>query len=236
MLIQLVIIQIITFIGLIFLLRFLFSRNLNSALNSLKALHEENLVKESQLTEELRRAKEERDAEIKRGKEQASLLIEEAKKEAINLSFKIEEGAKITAEKIISQGKEEVNRFKEKAKKDLQGESLNYAVWLIGHFFTEENKGALQIQFINEIIKEVAEVPKEKFSVSTSNIKVISSCPLQEQQRENLQKVLSEKLGGIPKLEEVVNRELIVGLILEMGGLIIDGTLKNRLRKFVTEI
>ncbi len=236
MLTQLVIIQIITFIGLIFLLRFLFLRNLNSALNSLKVLHEENLVKESQLTEELRRAKEERDAEIKRGKEQASVLIEEAKKEAINLSFKIEDGAKITAEKIISQGKEEVNRFKEKAKKDLQGESLNYAVWLIGHFFTEENKGALQIQLINEIIKEVAEVPKEKFSVSTSNIKIISSYPLQEQQRENLQKVLSEKLGGIPKLEEVVNRELIVGLILEMGGLIIDGTLKNKLRKFVTEI
>jgi len=233
MVIQLLIIQIITFIALIFFLRFLFSRNLNSALGRLNSLHEENLVKEAQLTEELQRAREEKEAEIRRGKEEAALVLDEGKKEAINLRLKMEEDAKATVEKIISQGKEEVEKIKEKMGKELQNESLNLALKLIEQTFTEENKEDLQHKFINEIIQEISELSKERFSVATDIVKVFSSHPLTSEQREKLQKVLNDKLGSVPKLEETVNKELISGLILEMSGLIIDGTLKNRLRRVI---
>ncbi len=236
MVIQLLVIQIITFIALIFLLRFLFSRNLNSALGRLNSLHEENLVKETQLTEELQRAQEEKEAEIRRGKEEAAAVVEEAKKEAIKLRLKMEEDSKAAAEKIIFQGKEEAEKFREKMNKELQSESLDLALKLIELTFNEENKQDLQLQFINEIIQEISELPKERFSVPADTVKVSSSYPLPQGEREKLQKVIAEKLGNSPKLEEVVNRELISGLILEMSGLIIDGTLKNRLRRTVQQI
>ena len=80
MLIQLLIINVLIFAGLILFLRFIFSRGLNTAVSKLNQLQEENSARESQLNEELRRAQEESEAQIKRGKEEVEAIIEEAKK------------------------------------------------------------------------------------------------------------------------------------------------------------
>lgn len=236
MLIQLLIIQIITFIALLFVLRLLFRRNLDTALNRLNALHEENLVKEAQLTQELKRAQEEKEAEVKKGREEGAALVEEAKKEALKLRLKIEGEARAQAEKIIEEGKEEVKKLKEKLSKEIQNQSLELALNLIAKTFTEKNKEDLQHQFITEIIDEVAQLPRERFTVSTDKVRVISSYSLEDTQRRNLEKVLEEKLGTHSRLEEIINKELISGLILEIGGLVIDGSLKNRLRKAILEL
>lgn len=233
MLIQLLIIQIITFTGLLILLRILFARNLKAALERLNALHEENLAKEVELTEELKRAKEERDAQVQKGKTEAQALLEEAKQEAINLRLKMEGEAKLKAEKILLQGQEEAQKLKEELSKEMQNLSITLAVEMIEEAFTEQNKEDLQVQFTNEIIEELAKLPQDKFSVASHNIKVISSHPLRDEQRKNLKRVLSAKLGFSPELEESVNKELISGLVLEMNGLVIDGTLKNKLRRII---
>jgi F-type H+-transporting ATPase subunit b len=231
MLIQLLIIQIITFIALIFVLRFLSMRHLTVALNRLNALYDENLRRETQLTEELKRAQEEKEAEIRKGKEEAGALIEEAKKEAIKLRLKLEEEAKANVEKIIAQAKEETERLKEKLKQEIQNQSLDLAMKMIEQTFTEKDKEDLQHQFITEIIDEIAKLSQDEFTVSADKVKVVSSYPLEGGQREKLKRVLEERLGFSPILEETVNKELISGLTLEIGGLVIDGSLRNRLRR-----
>ncbi len=233
MLIQLIVIQILTFGLLIFLLRFLFVRNLNTASTRLNTLLEENMTKETQLTEELKRAKEERDAEIKRGKFEAAAIIEEAKNDSVKLRLKLEVEAKQQIAKMMLLAKEDTDNLKEKIIKETHELSLSIAVEMIEKTFTDENKEDLQDKFINDTIKEVAAVPQDRFPVISGGVKVISSFPLKDNQRENLRAVLRDKLGSEPLLEESVNRELISGLFLEMNGLIIDGTLKNRLRQVI---
>lgn len=231
MLIQLLIINVILFLALVFVLRFLFTRNVNVALNRLNALYDENLRREAQLSEELKRAQEEKEAEIRKGKEEAAALIEEAKKEAIKMRLKLEKEAKNNAQKIIADAKSETEKLKEKLKEDLQNQSLEMALNLIEQTFTEKNKEDLQHQFITEIIEEIAKLSQDKFTVSADKVKVISSYPLEDRQRENLKKILQQRLGFNPVLEETVNKELISGLLLEIGGLVIDGSLRNRLYK-----
>lgn len=233
MLIQLIVIQIFTFGLLLFLLRSLFVRNLNTASSRLNNLLEENMVKETQLTEELKRAKEERDAEIRRGKLEAVAIIEEAKNDSVKLRLKLEEEAKEQIAKVMSFAKEDADKLKEKVIKETRELSLSIAVEMIEKTFTDENKEELQDKFINDTIKEIAAVPQERFPPASGSVKVVSSFPLKEIQRCNLKQILYEKLGANLTLDEAVNRELISGLLLEMNGLIIDGTLKNRLRQVI---
>jgi ATP synthase F1 delta subunit len=233
MLIQLLAIQIVTFIAIIFLLRFLFSRHLKVALDRLNTLHEENLTKEEELNEELKRAKAESQAEIEKGKEEAESIIEDSKREATRLRLTLEDEAKAQAAKIVAMGKIEAEKLKQNVSKDMQAQSVELASRMISELLIEADKVALQYQFANEIIEEISQLAKEQFNVQSKDIKVTSSYPLLDRQRDELKKVLSKKLEGDFEIKEQIDAKLIGGLILDIGGMVIDGTLKNKLQRII---
>ncbi len=237
MLIQLLIIQIITFIGIIFLLKYLFSRHLKSALERLNVLHEENLAKEEELNEELKRAKEESQAQIKQGKIEAELIIEDASKEAQRIRMKTEEQAKLQAGEIVASGRLEVEKLKVSVIKDIQGQSVELASKMIAQLLTETDKIALQYEFANGIIKEISELSREHFNIQGNAIvKVTSSFPLLDRQRDEIKNVLAQKIGKEIELNQQLDPKLIGGLILEVGGMVIDGTLKNKLQRIIPHL
>lgn len=233
MLIQLLIIQFVTFVGIIFLLRFLFARNLKSALDRLNVLHEENLAKEEELKEELRRAKEEGQAQIQQGKDEAEKIIEEAGKEAQRVRMNMEALAREQAEKIINDGKIDVEKFRVSAVKDIQAQSIELASRMIAELLTETDKIALQYEFANGIIEEISHLPKGQFNVEGNKVKVVSSFLLLDRQRDELKRVLAEKVGKEIELNEQIDPKLIGGLTVELGGMVIDGTLKNKLQRII---
>ncbi len=233
MLLNLFIILTIIFIGIYFLLRFLYSYFLNVAQARLNNLHEENLVKEQQLTEELKRAKAEGEAEIKRARDEAGLIIEEARNESVKLRMQLEDAAKIQVDKIITDGNIEAERAKEKYLKDAEAHSLDLAMKLVAQLLSEKDKESLQEEFISETISEIAKLPKDQFSIVSDKVKVSSSQLLRKDQKENLQQLLKEKTGKDMIFEEILKKDLIGGLIVEIGGLVIDGTIKNKLQRIL---
>lgn len=236
MLIQLLILQFITFIGIIFLLRFLFARQLKSALQRLNVLHEENLAKEEELKEELRRAKEESQMQIQQGKDEADLIIEEAGKEAQRIRMNMEAQAKQQADKIVSDGHLEVEKLKVSVIKDIQAQSVELASRMIAELLTEADKIALQYEFANGVIEEISRLPKEQFNVQGNQVKVVSSFLLLDRQRDALKRVLAEKIGKEIELNEQIDPKLIGGLTIELGGMVIDGTLKNKLQRIIPHL
>jgi len=236
MLVQLLIIQIITFAAFILLLRYLFTRNLKSALGRLNTLHEENLAKEEELTEELKRAKEESQAQIQAGKEEAELIIEEANKEAARMRLSMEEEAKKRVEQIIADGKQENEKLKLSVVKTIQAQSVELASRMIAELLNETDKIALQYELVNGIIEEISRLPKEQFNVKNAQVKTTSGFALLDRQKEQLKTVLKEKIGRDIELSQQIDAGLIGGLIVEMSGMIIDGTLKNKLQKIIPHL
>ena len=231
MLPQLIALQVITFIALALLLKMLFSRHLNSALNRLKKLQHETLMRENQLKEELDKAKSDHQAEIDKGRMEARALVDQAKKEIDVLRSGSEDDAKRQEKKIFAHGQEELEKLKIKMTQDIEARALQISMELISYTFAEKGKEDMQRRFIDDLIEEVEAVEKSKFLVKTDKAKVLTSFPLTEKEKEKLKKVLSAKMGRDVTIAEENNKDLIMGLVIQLGALEIDGSLSNKLRK-----
>ncbi|MBN2119632.1 MAG: F0F1 ATP synthase subunit delta [Candidatus Omnitrophica bacterium] len=233
MLIQLLIIQILTFAGIIIVLRLLFQKNLNSALKRLRQLHEQALIKEAELKEKLEKAEREKEAEIEKGRLAAQQILDAAKKETETLRLNSEEQAKQQTQKILSQGKDELEKLRANLLSEIETKALHLSSEMIKYAFSAEGKAGLQRQLIDETIQEINNLESGRFSVKTDQVRVISSFPLTDQEKERLANIISEKTNLKVSLKEDTDPELITGLVLEIGDLIIDGSLKNKLKKVI---
>lgn len=231
MLLQLVALQVITFIAIAILLKILFSRHLNSALKRLKNLQAENILLENHLKEELEKAKKDRAIEVEKGRHEAKLLIDQAKKESEMMKLNAEENSRQQGKKIFAHGQEELEKIKMRMFSDIDTRSLQMAVDLISYTFSQKGKEDLQHQFIDELIEEIEKLEKNKFSVRTNKARVLTSFSLSDKEKEKLKKVLSAKMGSNVTISEEIKPELITGLVIQLDALEIDGSLKNKLRK-----
>ena len=71
-------------------------------------------------------------------------MIEEAKKEALVLRLKMEDEARLQAEKIVQRGREDIEKLKETSLKEMEDKSLNTARDIVEAVFGRgEQRGAL---------------------------------------------------------------------------------------------
>ena len=230
---QLILIQVVMFIGLMLGLRMLFYRQLSAALQRLQALQEEMMEKEAQLKEELRRAQQERAAEVVKGKTEGRLLLDMAKREAETLRTNAEQQAKQEAEKLLARGREELEKARATMLADMEADALRLSTEMVKYTLTQHGKEDFHHHLIDALIEEIRQLSKDRFSVTGNAATVSSSFPLTAEERRQLRTVLSEKLETDVTMEERIDPDLITGLVIQVGSLVIDGSLKNKLRKAI---
>jgi len=229
----LIVLQVLTFAILIIVLKSLFQKHLDIALKRLKTSHQESLAREAQLKEELAKTKEQQRIQLEQAETRVKEMISLAEKEGQNLSKKIEDEASQKAENIIQKGKDTIEKLKQDVVTSADSESIGLSIKMIEHIFSAKGKEALHIQFIEEIISELDALDESKFTVKSDKVKVKTSLALNEKEKSDIKSVLSKKLNAEVVLVEEINDELIVGILLEIGPLIIDGSLRNRLNKII---
>jgi ATP synthase F1 delta subunit len=141
--------------------------------------------------------------------------------------------AKQQATDVMEKAKAEIEKAERELALGYQDRSIDLAVKMIQFMFSEQGKEALQHQLISETIAEIKTLEAERFNQKTEEVKVSSAYPLTKEEKENLAKVLSAKFGAAVKLQESQNKDIIVGLVIKTGTLIIDSSLKNKLKKII---
>ncbi len=229
--VPLVLIQIVTFVVIIIVLQLLFGSHLQNALKRLQALHQESLEKEEILNKELQRAKAQSQSEIARSKEEAKKIIESARKSAEKISLEASERADIEIRKVMAEAQQKAKSIESEVLAGAEEKSVELSRDLIKLTFTQRGCEALHAQFIEELIEELRKLDREKLPVKVDKVEVMTSAALGPAAKKGLKELFSEKLGKDVAIEEKVDDSLIIGIIIRLGGLIIDGSLKNKLSK-----
>ena len=233
MTLQLIIIQIVTFIGLIIILRLLFYGQVNSALARLKKLYEDNLMKEEELTRQLEEAKLEKEKAITAAREEASRIVKEARERSEKIALDVESRSKTEVVAMLEHAKAETEKLKDEMLIKSREKAIELSQEMLKLTFTGQGRAALQHQLLSELIDEIKDIDKAKFTIRTGDVKAYSAQPLGADERTRLTHILKEKLGISVKIEESVDKEIIAGLIIKIGALTIDGSLRNRLHKTI---
>jgi len=233
MLIQLLIIQVVTFVGLIFVLRMLFYRHLSSALERLKHLHEENLAREEELKKKLELARLEKEKELAKAKEEADKIIQETKLKAEKTAILIEDRAKEEAIRIQEQAKTEAEKNEKKLASAYKDRAISLSVEMIKFVLSNQSQETLQRQLISELINEIESLDNNKFTVKSKEVKISSACALNQAEKEKLAKILTKKIGLDVELKESLKPDIIAGIIVQVGALTIDGSLENKMKKII---
>ncbi len=230
---QLVLIQVTTFVLIVVFLRWLLYSHVSHALRRLKQLNQENLEKENVLKEELERAKRDAAREIKEGQQKAEEIKRLAREAAEKDREEIVGRARKEAKRLISEAIRDCQRKGTELTLEMQEKSVYLATDIVKSIFTEKGRGNLHSQLIDELIVEIEALEKGKVKATGKEAEIICAYPLGKAQEKKLIDILSAKLNRGITLKKNIDEEIIAGLIIRLGGFVIDGSIRNKLKKIL---
>lgn len=228
---QLILLQVITFVVIILILRFLFGTQLKLALGRLQTLHQESLEKEDILNKELEKAKVQAQNEIARSKEEAKSIVGAARSDAAKIAEEAREDAQAQIKKALAEAEEKARRIEGDILATAEKKAVSLVQELFAYLFTPKGQEAVHTQLIDELIDELEKVDPARLNVKVEKAEVLTSVPLSADEKKRIRQILVSKVGSELSLEEKVDTSLIMGVMIRLGGLVVDGSFKNRLNK-----
>jgi F0F1-type ATP synthase delta subunit len=231
MVLQLIFIQVITFAVIVGILNFLFGSQLKIALNRLQVLHQESLEKEEILNKELERAKVQVQSEIARAKEEAKVIVDAARRNAEKIALSAAEDVEVRVKKSIGEATEKARRLEAEIVASAEDRAVSLAEDVIRYTFSTKGQEILHAQLTGELLEELKKVDKAKLPAHEARAEIITPSPLSVAEENRLKEILADKLGHPVSLDEKIDEALIVGMVIKLGGLALDGSLRNKLAR-----
>jgi len=227
-------IQFVVFAVIVFVLKRVLMGDTLSAVNRLRQVEDELRKKE----DALKRRMEEQEAEL--GKKRAEALAEletareQSAKEASQLKEALVAEARQESQRIIDAAEKDRGRMRHELEQQVEVTALEQVGEVFHSVFSDRVSDALDRQFIAELLAALEEVDETSVTVDAEEAECTTSRPLEPDQKQALQKILSAKFGAELGLREQVDPVLLSGMVLKLGSLVIDGSLSNRFKEVIT--
>lgn len=251
MLIVFIIINLVTFLAMVLVFRKVM---VSSSYDETKRLQQQNLEnsrKAVELEQKIEEAEKHYKEKLVRAEDEIKKLKERAVKEAEVLKEQIVTKAKEERDRLIEQAINAREKLREDIEAGLVEKSLELSRRIVTEIFNSEHQKLVYDAFLKEVFEAMEKmdlgtrkgvipgttvpVPAHS-SAGITQCRVQSSHALDPRQREKLIKILSERAGEKVSLEEVTDKGLIAGIIVQIGSFRIDGSLAAKFRKAAENI
>ncbi|MCX5703498.1 MAG: F0F1 ATP synthase subunit delta [Candidatus Omnitrophica bacterium] len=212
-----------------------------------KKIMNQNVVIATRHIDELSRdyiKKEEKiDSQLKEAKQESQRMIDQARQEAGDIRAQMIKEAEIQRDKILVQARAQSEEMIQQADKSRQlllseinervnREAIDKACGLIQDTLPDRFKQEVHLQWVQELISgDFNELERLHIPKDTREIRIVSAFSLSESQSKALCKKLKDVLGLDLAPKEEVDPKLVAGIIIHIGSLVLDGSLKNKIQE-----
>lgn len=181
--------------------------------------HEKGFAKQKiEAEEEVQRHKAQTERELSRLRDQ---MLSDAKKES---------------DRIVEQAHKNEEKLRQKIAIEMEQKSVKSAAEIFKLVFSDRLGGELDRQFTDELLDALNEIDGETITVDANEGEIKTSHPMPNEQKRRLEEILSAKFHRPIRVSETTDAALLAGLVLKIGSLEIDGSLRNRFEEAVGEI
>lgn len=221
---------------IVFIIKKLLLSDTMKAVGTIKQVEAEVRKKEETIRMEI----DVHEKEFQKKKKEAEEELDEKRKASENEVAQMRDSVIAEARKegdnIIAQAKKGEEEFKRQLEQEMQSKAVDYAGQVFEMVSSERMSSELNKALIGELLDALDEVDGSAITVEGEGAEFTSSHPIEADQKARLEGLLKDKFGVDIKVEEKIDEAILGGLILKLGSLEIDGSLKNRYQEAVSEV
>jgi F0F1-type ATP synthase delta subunit len=218
--------------GMILMMRNIMNQNVIAATRHLDELSQDYLKKEEEVNRRLDETKQKCQEMLGVAQQEAEKLREETRKEIEEEKEKVLNQARTQGESVVQQAEKSRQLLLAEINDRIDKEAINKACELIQNTLPERFKQDVHGHWVEELIKEgFGHLKNLRIPEDIQEVKISSAFVLAEEERKTLHKKIKEALGRDCGFKEEVDPRVVAGLVITIGSLVLDGSLKNKIQE-----
>ncbi len=233
----LVLIQLIIFTALVFFLKMVLTRNITTATSQLHEMNSDY----NQKVEDANRKKAEvdkyYDEMLRKAKSDAEKTKVQILKEVQEAKDSVILEARRQSEEIISQAYKAQETAMGELNKQVEDRAVDKACDLLGMVLTTDTALLIHGLWVSELLKVgLEEIQRLNLPDDLNEISVQSAFPLDPKDRSVIEKAVQKIVHRDVTVKEETQPDLIAGLKIVLGSIVIDGSLKYKLKEVSKDV
>ncbi|OGW79799.1 MAG: hypothetical protein A3G33_02820 [Omnitrophica bacterium RIFCSPLOWO2_12_FULL_44_17] len=220
------------FVGIvIYFLRKIFYADTDSAINRLGSVHEDMQKKQQELAQKIDLA----EKEYQNKKDEAIAIKDKLQAQAVDESRKKKDEmmkeAKVEADALIDKAVKSSAKHLKDIEKNFNVKVIEFSAALIRSIFSEETLKKIHQDFVADFLTRSKDLDLTSVSEDISDLTIKTALPLEEEVKVKLNTMIQAKLKREITFTEVVDKELVAGILLQLGTLVLDVSVSNAIRE-----
>ena len=218
-------------VPLILLLRWSLLNSTEGAVRRLNVEVEQNRSKQAELNRKIKEADEELAKRKAEADQLTNKMIAEAEEKAQAEREKMVNRARAEGEEIITKAQGTKDQIRKDLEKEMHLKAVDYSIQVLTLILSQDLQGVLNGHLFREFIDGLKKVDMSRIGPEVGSAEVITAVPLEDRDKEQLTKVLLEKLNRTIKVNFLQDQQIIGGAVLKFGNLALDGSLQKRVKE-----
>jgi len=233
--IYLIILQILFFIGLLFFLRYVLTRNITKATGHLEELSKDYLSKEEEANQLLENAQKESKGIMAKEIQSAEEAKEKLICEAQEMRDKILHEAHQKGEEVTEKAEKNAEFLRNELEQKIDDRAKQKVCEIIHHAIPEDFLKDVHERWVEESDKGDFNLKHLKLSDDIKEVTVTSAFSLSDDAKEKLQKKIEKKVEHAMSMFWEEDSSLLAGFVIKIGSVVADASLKLRIHKAIQE-